>query len=64
VVDWRNAGLIKESVLKPVFSTIEQGLVIRVLGHLSATDLQSARAARKCHWVSKGKPGKGGKAQA
>ncbi len=41
VVDWRNAGLIKESVLKPVFSTIEQGLVIRVLGHLSATDLQS-----------------------
>lgn len=41
VVDWRNAGLIKESVLKPVFSTIEQGLVIRVLGHLSGTDLQS-----------------------
>ena len=28
-------------VLVPVFSTIEQGLVIRVLGHLSATDLQS-----------------------
>lgn len=39
--DWRAAGLIKASVLKPVFSTIEQGLVIRVMGHLSATDLQT-----------------------
>ena len=39
--DWRAAGLIKVSVLKPVFSTIEQGLVMRVIGHLSAADLQS-----------------------
>jgi hypothetical protein len=28
-------------VLKPVFSTIEQGPVIRVMGHLSAADLQT-----------------------
>lgn len=38
---WRAAGLIKASVLKPVFCTIEQGLVIRVMGHLSAADLQT-----------------------
>jgi mRNA interferase MazF len=41
VDDWRGAGLIKASVLKPVFSTIEQGLVMRVIGHLSAADLQT-----------------------
>jgi hypothetical protein len=28
-------------VLKPVFSTVEQGLVMRVMGQLSAADLQS-----------------------
>jgi hypothetical protein len=33
-------------VLKPVFSTIEQGIEIRVLGHLSATDLQSLQGKR------------------
>ena len=32
---------ITSHVLKPVFSTIEQGLVMRVIGHLSAADLQS-----------------------
>jgi len=41
VDDWLGAGLIKASVLKPVFSTIEQGLVMRVIGHLSAADLQT-----------------------
>jgi len=39
--NWRAAGLIKASVLKPVFSSIDQGLVIRVMGHLSAADLQT-----------------------
>ncbi|HRP77387.1 MAG TPA: type II toxin-antitoxin system PemK/MazF family toxin, partial [Rhodocyclaceae bacterium] len=29
VADWQAAGLIKQSVLKPVFTTIEQGLVLR-----------------------------------
>ena len=38
VADWQAAGLIKASVLKPVFTTIEQGLVIRTLGALSAAD--------------------------
>ena len=38
VADWQLAGLVKTSVFKPVFSTIEQGLVQRVLGRLSAAD--------------------------
>ena len=41
VGDWQAAGLIKASVLKPVFTTIEQGLVIRTLGHLSAADIKT-----------------------
>jgi mRNA interferase MazF len=43
VGDWQGAGLIKASVLKPVFTTIEQGLVVRVMGHLSAGDLKTLR---------------------
>jgi mRNA interferase MazF len=38
VSDWQNAGLVKASVIKPVFATIEQGLVIRSMGALSAAD--------------------------
>lgn len=44
VADWQAAGLIKQSVLKPVFTTIEQGLVLRSMGRLSDTDLRSLRA--------------------
>jgi mRNA interferase MazF len=43
VTDWHGAGLVKASVLKPVFTTIEQGLVLRVMGHLSAADLKTLR---------------------
>lgn len=43
VADWQGAGLVKESVLKPVFTTIEQSLVIRVMGHLSAGDIKTLR---------------------
>ena len=43
VGDWQGAGLIKESVLKPVFTTIEQPLVLRVMGHLSAADVKTLR---------------------
>lgn len=38
VADWQAAGLIKPSLLKPLFTTIEQSLVVRTLGSLSATD--------------------------
>jgi mRNA interferase MazF len=34
VADWQATGLIKPSVLKPVFTTIEQGLVVRTMGTL------------------------------
>ena len=43
VADWHGAGLVKESVLKPVFTTIEQGLVLRVMGQLSAADIKTTR---------------------
>ncbi len=43
VSDWQGAGLIKVSVVKPVFATIEQGLVLRVMGHLSAADIKTLR---------------------
>jgi mRNA interferase MazF len=43
VDDWQAAGLTKQSVLKPVFTTIEQGLVIRRMGKLSAQDTNALR---------------------
>jgi len=43
VNDWQVAGLIKTSVLKPVFTTIEQGLVVRAMGKLSVGDLRALR---------------------
>ena len=43
VTDWRSAGLIKPSVLKPVFTTIEPSLVVRTLGMLSADDIRILR---------------------
>ncbi len=38
VSHWSAAGLLKPSAIKPVFATIEQSLVIRKLGVLSAAD--------------------------
>ena len=43
VGDWQAAGLVNTSVLKPVFTTIEQRLVIRTLGKLSAADVKALR---------------------
>jgi mRNA interferase MazF len=43
LADWQAAGLIKQSVLKPVFTTIEQGLVLRSMGTLSDADLRALR---------------------
>ena len=45
VTDWQSAGLIKLSVLKPVFATIEQSLVVRTLGALSVADTLILREA-------------------
>ena len=37
---WRQAGLLKPSVIKPVLATLEQALVIRKLGRLEPQDRQ------------------------
>ena len=41
--DWHVAGLIKSSVLKPAFTTIEQALVLRLMGRLAPNDAQLLR---------------------
>lgn len=45
VTDWQSAELIKLSVLKPVFATIEQRLVVRTIGALSAGDVRTLRVS-------------------
>lgn len=44
VGDWRACGLIKASVFKPVFATIEQELVLRTIGSLLEADTKTLRA--------------------
>ena len=41
--DWRQAGLLKPSVVKPVITTIEKGLVIKKLGQLQPADQDQLR---------------------
>ncbi len=43
VQGWKQAGLLKPSVLKPLLATVERGLVIRKLGSLQAEDLAALR---------------------
>lgn len=45
IVHWREAGLLKSSVIKPVITTIELGLVRRKLGRLEADDRRSLEDA-------------------
>ena len=45
VKDWKGAGLIKPSVIKPVITTIEQTLVIRQLGQLKKDEQEALRKA-------------------
>lgn len=47
VSQWRAAGLLKPSAVKPVFATLEQTLIIRKLGALHATDQAALRQAIK-----------------
>lgn len=42
---WQAAGLLKPSAVKPVFATLEQALVLRQLGTLSADDQATLRKA-------------------
>jgi mRNA interferase MazF len=43
VRDWTQAGLLKSSAVKPVFATLEQGLVIRKLGTFSVRDREALK---------------------
>lgn len=42
---WEAAGLLKPSAIKPVFATLEQGLIIRPLGKLAAADHTALKTA-------------------
>ena len=39
--DWYPAGLLKLSAIKPVITTVEQNLVIKILGKLESSDVQA-----------------------
>jgi mRNA interferase MazF len=43
VVRWKEAGLLRPSVLKPVVATIERGLVLRKLGRFQEEDRAALR---------------------
>ena len=43
--EWREAGLIKPSIIKPILATVEKVLVIRKLGELKEVDRQAVKNA-------------------
>lgn len=43
VTNWKEAGLLRPAVLKPVVATIEQDLVLRKLGRLAEEDRTALR---------------------
>ena len=45
VSDWKSAGLLKASTIKPILTTIEKSLIIRTLGHLRQEDLLTLNEA-------------------
>lgn len=45
IEEWRAAGLLKTSLIKPIFTTVEQRLILRKLGALQPTDLVALRHA-------------------
>ncbi len=38
VIQWKQAGLIKPSAMKPIFTTVEKSLVLKKLGRLGRED--------------------------
>ncbi len=38
IQDWQQAGLLKPSVIKPILTTVEKGLIIKKLGCIADTD--------------------------
>lgn len=47
IEDWQGAGLLRPSAVKSAISTIEQRLVLKLLGRLSARDLSTLEKALK-----------------
>lgn len=43
VAKWKEAGLLKPSVLEPVLATLERSLVFRKLGRLEEEDRRALR---------------------
>jgi len=43
IAKWKEAGLLRPSVLKPVLATIERDLVVRKLGRLAEEDRAALR---------------------
>jgi mRNA interferase MazF len=43
VDQWETAGLIKPSVIKPIFATVEKGNVLRKMDRLADQDQQNLR---------------------
>lgn len=41
ISQWKQSGLLKPSVAKPVFVTIEKGLVLKKLGQLRSKDIEN-----------------------
>jgi len=44
---WKEAGLLRPSLIKPVLATLERGLILRRLGALVESDRQALRDALK-----------------
>jgi mRNA interferase MazF len=38
IVDWKQAGLIKPSLFKPLIATVDQSIVLKKMGFLGAAD--------------------------
>jgi mRNA interferase MazF len=45
LTSWKDAGLLKPSVVKPVVATLERSLIVKKLGALRAPDVEALRDA-------------------
>jgi mRNA-degrading endonuclease toxin of MazEF toxin-antitoxin module len=43
VLDWKEAGLIKTSTIKPILTTVEKNLIVRRLGQLRPRDVAALK---------------------
>jgi mRNA interferase MazF len=45
MADWKKAGLLAPSAVKPILTTIEKRLVLKTLGQFQQADVRSLRAS-------------------